>query len=460
MSTREEGAPSPLVRSRDDLVAWIADGEKAPSDWRIGTEHEKFVFNTGELTPVPYAGERSIRALMEALIARFGWEPIMEGDNIIALKRAEGEPGGNISLEPGGQFELSGRPVATLHETAEETQDHFYEILSVGEALGIGFLGLGFSPKWTLAETPRMPKARYEIMTRYMPKVGTRGLDMMYRTATIQVNLDFSDEADMVKKMRVSLALQPIAAAMFAASPFTEGRLNGFRSMRSEVWRDTDRQRTGMLPFAFEPGMGYERYVDYALDVPMYFIYRAGRYIDASGASFKDFMQGRLPQLPGERPTLDDWSDHLTTLFPEVRLKRFLEMRGADGGPWQRICALTALWVGLLYDKDALDAAWQLVKDWSAEEREALRAAVPKTALATRFRTTTVQEIAREVLRIARRGLWARRRINRASQDEQVYLAPLEEVIAQGRTLADELIGKFEGPWRGEIDHVFEEYAF
>jgi glutamate--cysteine ligase len=350
--------------------------------------------------------------------------------------------------------------VATLHETAEETLDHFYEVLNVGEALGIGFLGLGFSPKWTLAETPRMPKARYEIMTRYMPKVGTRGLDMMYRTATIQVNLDFESEADMVKKLRVSLALQPIASALFAASPFTEGRLNGFKSMRSEVWRDVDPARTGLLPFAFEPGMGYERYVDYALQVPMYFVYRNGRYVDASGASFKDFLAGRLSALPGELPTLDDWSDHLTTLFPDVRLKRFLEMRGADGGPWQRICALSALWVGLLYEEEALESAWQLVKDWTAEEREALRAGVPRTALATPFRSATVLEIAREVVRISRKGLWRRRLINRASQDESIYLEPLQQVVAGGRTLADELIGKFQGPWGGDIDHVFEEYAF
>ena len=460
MSTREEGAPSPPVRSRDDLVGWIAAGAKPRNNWLIGTEHEKFVFHTDTLTPVPYEGERSIRALMEALIARFGWEPILEGDRIIALKRAEGVQGGNISLEPGGQFELSGRPVSTLHETAEETTDHFYEVLNVGEPLGIGFLGLGFSPKWTLAETPRMPKDRYAIMTRYMPKVGSRGLDMMYRTATIQVNLDFADEADMVKKLRVSLALQPIAAALFAASPFTEGRLNGFQSLRSEIWRDTDRARTGMLPFAFEPGMGYERYVDYALGVPMYFVYRGGRYIDASGKSFRDFMQGRLPELPGETPTLDDWSDHLTTLFPEVRLKRFLEMRGADGGPWQRICALSALWVGLLYDDGALEAAWQLVKDWTEEERQSLRNEVPRTALATRFRTTTVQGIARDVVRIARRGLRQRQRINAASQDESIYLEPLEEVVQTGCTLSDELIAKFNGRWRGDIDHVFEEYAF
>ena len=460
MSTRQDGAPSPFVRSRDDLVAWIAAGEKPKDAWRIGTEHEKFVFHTDTLTPVPYEGERSISALLNALITRFGWQPIMEGDNIIALKREGCEICGNISLEPGGQFELSGGAVETLHDTAAETRQHLRQVLSVGEPLGIGFIGLGFSPKWTLAETPHMPKQRYAIMTRYMPTVGTRGLDMMYRTATIQVNLDFADEADMVKKLRVSLALQPIATALFASSPFTEGKLNGFKSMRSEVWRDTDRRRTGMLPFAFEPGMGYERYVDYALSVPMYFVYRGGHYIDASGASFQDFLDGKLPQMPGEHPTLDDWSDHLTTLFPEVRLKRFLEMRGADSGPWQRICALPAFWVGLLYDSQALDAAWNLVKDWSADEREELRNAVPKSALATSFRGTTVQQIAREVLRIARRGLRARRRVNAASQDEAIYLDPLDEVALSGRTLADLLIEHYEGPWSRQIDHVFEEYAF
>jgi len=305
-----------------------------------------------------------------------------------------------------------------------------------------------------------MPKGRYDIMRAYMQKVGTHGLDMMFRSCTIQVNLDFASEPDMVQKLRVALALQPVATALFANSPFLEGKPNGFLSYRGRIWRDVDADRTGLLPFVFEDGFGFDAWVDYALDVPMYFVYRAGRYIDASGASFKDFMAGKLPALPGERPTLDDWSDHLTTLFPEVRLKRFLEMRGADGGPWQRICALSALWVGLLYDADALDAAWSLVKDWTAEEREALRAAVPRDALATPFRTTTVQEIAREVVRIAHKGLQARRQINRARQDESIYLAPLEEVVARGRTLADELIADFKGRWAGDIDHVFEEYAF
>ncbi len=460
MSTRINGDKSPPVRSKDDLVAWIAAGEKPKDRWRIGTEHEKFVFYTEGLEPVPYGGPRGIRALMESMISCYGWEPIHEGDNIIALKRPDGEPGGTISLEPGGQFELSGAPLETLHETASETSEHLIEVVHVGEPLGIGFLGLGFSPKWTLDVTPQMPKRRYAVMTRYMPQVGKRGLDMMYRTATIQVNLDFASEADMVRKLRVSLALQPIATALFASSPFTEGRPNGFKSMRSEVWRDTDRARTGMLPWAFEAGMGYERYVDYALSVPMYFVYRDGNYIDVAGASFRDFMAGKLPGLPGELPTIDDWSDHLTTLFPEVRLKRFLEMRGADGGRWARIVALSAFWVGLLYDEVALSAAWDLVKGWTAEECEALRNGVPRGALATPFRGGTVQDVAREVVRLSHLGLRNRRRVNWRGQDETVYLAPLEEMVATGMTCADELLTRYHGPWHGRIEPIFSEIAF
>ncbi len=464
MSTRQDAAPSAIVSSRADLVGWIAAGEKPKADWRIGTEHEKFVFYTCCATPVPYAGPDGIRALMEAMIARYGWEPIFEGDNIIALKRPAAETrgmiGGTISLEPGGQFELSGAPLETLHQTADETQEHLNEVLAVGETLGIGFLGVGFSPKWTLEETPHMPKQRYAVMTRYMPQVGKRGLDMMYRTATIQVNLDFASEADMVKKLRVSLALQPIATALFASSPFTEGKPNGFKSMRSEVWRDTDPNRTGMLPFVFEDGMGYERYVDYALDVPMYFVYRDGQYIDAAGSSFRDFLAGRLPQLPGARPTIDDWSDHLTTLFPEVRLKRFLEMRGADGGRWRRICALPAFWVGLLYDDTSLEAAWDLVKTWTAYERQALRNAVPRDALATKFRATTVQALSLDVLSIARDGLKRRARRDARGRDETVYLEPLFELVRDGKTVADDLLEQFHGPWNGKIDPIFEVIAF
>jgi glutamate--cysteine ligase len=460
MSTRQDSAPSPTVRSRDDLVAWIAAGCKPREQWRIGTEHEKFLFHTDTLRPVPYEGPRGVRALMEGLIARFGWQPIMEGANIIALKRPDGEQGGTVSLEPGGQFELSGEPLGTIHEIGAETEQHLTQVLTVGETLKIGFLGVGFSPKWTLAETPRMPKQRYEVMTRYMPKVGTRGLDMMYRTATIQVNLDFADEADMVKKFRVSLALQPVVTAIFACSPFTEGKPNGFLSLRSEVWRHTDAARSGMIPFVFEPGMSFDRYTEYALSVPMYFVYRDGRYVDVAGASFRDFMAGRLPQLPGERPTLDDWSDHLTTLFPEVRMKRFLEMRGADGGRWRRICAVPALWTGLLYDQGALDAAWDLVKDWSAEERQGLRDAVPRSGLKTPFRRSTVLELARQVLAISTAGLKQRGFVDANGDTEARFLAPVEGILASGSTPAEEMLARYETEWGRSTDPLFREYAF
>ena len=465
MSTREAEVESRTISSRDDLVGWIAEGEKPRSRWLIGTEHEKFVFKTTSLAPVPYDGADGIRALMEAMMARFGWQAIMEGDNLIALRRpkselAPGGIGGSISLEPGGQFELSGAPLANLHDTAAETSQHLREVLAVGETLGIGFLGVGFSPKWALKDVPQMPKQRYGVMTRYMPQVGKRGLDMMYRTATIQVNLDFGSEADMVQKLRVSLALQPIATALFASSPFTEGKPNGFKSMRSEVWRDTDKNRTGMLPFVFEPGMGYERYVDYALGVPMYFVYRDGRYIDVAGASFLTFVDGKLPQLPGERATLDDWSDHLTTLFPEVRLKKFLEMRGADSGGGARITALSAFWTGLLYDPAALDAAFDLIKDWTAPEREALRNAVPDQGLAAPFRKGTARDIARRALAISQAGLRARKVINAHSQDESIYLASLESVVHSGMTLADELLELYHGRWNRSVDPIFQEFAF
>ena len=460
MSTREDGAPAPLVETRDDLVRWIAAGEKPKSHWRIGTEHEKFVFQTGTLHPVPYSGPQGIRALMEELIKRYGWIAIKEGDNIIALKRPEGEQGGNISLEPGGQFELSGAPLENLHETAAETQKHLREVLDVGEDLAIGFLGVGFSPKWRLDEVPHMPKQRYGVMTKYMPQVGSRGLDMMYRTATVQVNLDFASEADMVKKLRVSLALQPVATALFAASPFTEGKPNGFQSMRSEVWRDTDKRRTGMLPFVFEDGMSYARYAEYALDVPMYFVYRQGRYIDVAGSSFRDFMGGKLRGLEGVYPTEDDWSDHLTTLFPEVRMKRFLEMRGADGGRWNSISALPAFWTGLLYDQEALDGAYDLIKPWTAQDREQLRNDVPVQALTARIRGATVNEVAREALKLSRRGLKNRKRINGKSQDETIYLGPLEAIVSAGRTVSDDLLARYHGAWKGDIDQIFAEFAF
>jgi glutamate--cysteine ligase len=446
------------IETRDELVAWLEAGSKPPSEFRMGTEHEKFGFTIGRHEPVPYAGPRGIKALLDGMQMLLGWEPILDGDNIIGLHDVTG--GGAISLEPGGQFELSGAPVATVHQTCTELRAHLAQLREVATPLGIGFLGLGMTPTWTRAEVPVMPKRRYRIMTDYMPKVGTRGLDMMYRTCTVQTNLDFSSEADMVKKLRVSLALQPVATALFANSPFTESKPNGFLSMRSEIWRDTDNQRAGMLPWAFEDGMGFERWVDYALDVPMYFLKRGDDYIDVAGLSFRDLLAGSLPGHKGERATISDWANHLTTIFPEVRLKRYIEMRGSDSGPWGRLPSLPAFWVGLLYDDAALDAAWQMVRGWNAEERQKLRDDVPRLGFKATIRGRSVLDLARDSLALARQGLARRARRDREGDDETQYLAPLEDLVERGLTPAEELLEKFHGPWAGSVDPVFTEYAY
>jgi glutamate--cysteine ligase len=447
-----------FVESRDALVSWLEAGCKPAASFRVGTEHEKIPFYRADLTPVPYAGARGIRALLEGMRERLGWEGIIDDENLIGLFDAAG--GGAISLEPGGQFELSGAPFDSIHQTSAEIDAHLSLAHEIGAPLGIDFLALGMSPKWTLAETPVMPKGRYRIMARYMPKVGTRGLDMMFRTATVQSNLDFSDEGDMVKKLRVGLALQPLLTALFANSPFTDGKRNGFLSARSEIWRDTDNARAGMLPFAFDPGMGFERYVDYALDVPMYFVKRGATYHDVAGASFRDLLAGRLEALPGERATISDWANHLSTIFPEVRLKRYLEMRGADVGPAARICALSALMVGLYYDPVALDAAFELVKTWSADERQKLRDDVPRLALGATIAGRGLREIGREVLAIARSGLTRRARKNEAGRDETVYLEPLDKFIETGRVAAQDWIARFEGAWDGSVDPAFREACY
>jgi len=446
------------IETRDALVAWFAEGCKPKADYRIGTEHEKFAFTVEGHRPVPYEGRRSIRALLEGMQLLLGWEPIMENGNIIGLFDVTG--GGAISLEPGGQFELSGAPVETVHQTCTELMAHLAQLREIARPLGIGFLGIGMTPDWSRADMPMMPKGRYRIMTAYMPKVGTLGLDMMYRTCTVQTNLDFSSEADMVKKLRVSLALQPVATALFANSPFTEGKPNGLVSFRSEIWRHTDPNRSGMLPWAFEPGMGFERYVDYALDVPMYFVKRGERYIDVAGQSFRDLLAGKLPGLPGERATLSDWANHVSTIFPEVRLKRYLEMRGADGGPWRRLPAFAAFWVGLLYDEAALAAAWDLVKDWSADERQALRDEVPKLGFKAHIRQWSVLNLAKETLKLAEQGLARRRKHDRAGHDETGYLRPIQEFVARGITPAEALLEKFHGPWQGSVDQIYKEYAY
>ena len=443
------------VTSKAQLVEYVAKGSKPKSAWRIGTEHEKFAFETRSLKRLHYDGPAGIRAMLEAL-TRFGWEPVTEKGNVIALSQA----GASVTLEPGGQVELSGAPLENLFQTCNEVNTHLDQVKKVGAELGIGFMGLGFDPKWTRAEVPWMPKGRYRIMREYMPKKGKLGLDMMLRTCTVQVNLDYSSEADMVKKFRASLALQPIAVALFANSPFTEGKPNGFQSYRSHVWTDTDPDRSGMLDFVFENGMSFERYVDYVLGVPMYFVYRDGEYIDASGQSFKDFMAGKLAAYPNQLPTMSDWADQMTLPFPEVRLKRFLEMRGADGGPWRRLCALPALWTGLLYDQTALDAAWDLVKGWTAEQRTQLRADVPRQGFAARVGTATVRDIARETVKIAQAGLKARNVRNSTGEDESVFLNVLDEIVASGKTPADELLAAYEGKWNRSVDPVFTEYAY
>ena len=456
MTTRTDDHETPLIESRADLLSVFSGGEKPPENWRIGTEHEKFVYRLADHRAPSYDEPGGIRDLLMGL-TEFGWKPVIEGGNVIALTGVDG----TISLEPAGQLELSGAALRNLHETCAEAGRHLNQVKAVGDKLGLGFLGLGMWPDKTRGDLPIMPKGRYQIMLNYMPKVGSLGLDMMLRTCTIQVNLDYCSEANMVRKFRVGLALQPVATALFAHSPLTEGKPNGYLSYRSHIWEDTDPDRTGMLPFVFDEGFGYERYCDYALDVPMYFVYRDGKYIDVAGRSFRDFLDGRLPELPGERPHVTDWTDHLSTAFPEVRLKSFLEMRGADGGRWGRICALPALWVGLLYDDETLDAAWDLVKHWSIEEREQLRRDVPKLGLkAMTPDGRSMRELAEQVVGLAGHGLTKRAQLNSAGDNEGGFLEPLHEVIASGMTPADRLLEKYHGEWAGDVSRIYKEMSF
>lgn len=447
------------LSSVSELSAYLAQGSRPKEKFRIGTEHEKFVFFAADNSPVPYFGDASISALLKGMQERLGWEPIMDGANIIGLGEQSGM--GAISIEPGGQFELSGAPLETIHETCRESNKHLALVKEIAEPMGIRFLGLGGSPKWTLADTPRMPKSRYDIMTRYMPKVGSKGLDMMYRTCTIQVNLDFSSEADMAAKMRVSMKLQSIATALFASSPFTEGKPNGLLSWRGDIWRDTDNRRSGTLPFVFGPDFGFDHYVEWALDVPMYFIVRDGKYHDCTHVTFRQLMAGALKgEVADWQPNMGDWTNHLSTLFPDVRLKRFLEMRGADGGPWRRICALPAFWVGLLYDDAALADAEALTADWTYEDVVAMRDAVPAQGLSATIKGRPVLDVARDAVRISTAGLKARAKLNGDGQDESIFLQPLEEVLAKKATLADDLLGLFNGRWNGSVEPVFTDFQY
>ncbi|NQY60547.1 glutamate--cysteine ligase [Cognatishimia sp.] len=446
------------IESHDQLAEYLASGCKPKETWRIGTEHEKFGYCKDTLKPLPYDGDRSILAILEGLRDRHGWAPVMEADKLIGLEKE----GANVSLEPGGALELSGAPLENIHQTCDEVNVHLREVQDIADEIGAKFIGLGAAPIWTHEQMPLMPKGRYRLMNDYMEKVGSMGRAMMRRTCTVQVNLDFGSEADMVQKLRVALALQPVAVALFANSPFFEGKVNNHKSWRSYIWRHLDDARTGMLPFVFEGGMGFERYVDYALDVPMYFVYRDGKYTNALGQSFRDFLKGQLPALPGEVPTLSDWADHLTTAFPEARIKKYMEMRGADGGPWRRLCALPAFWVGLLYDQNALDAAWDLVKGWDAETREALRVEASVHGLQARVGDINMHELAREVLAISEAGLKARGQAGAGGlvPDETHFLNALQESIDSGTVPADELLAKYHGDWGGDLTKIYSEFSY
>ncbi|WP_420328033.1 glutamate--cysteine ligase [Mameliella sp.] len=446
------------ITSHAQLAEYLASGCKPKDQWRIGTEHEKFGYCKDTLKPLPYDGERSIRAVLEGLRDRHGWDPVSEGGHIIGLTK----DGANVSLEPGGALELSGAPLETIHQTCDEVNEHLAQVKDIADEIGVGFIGLGAAPIWTHEEMPLMPKGRYKLMDAYMDKVGTTGKQMMRRTCTVQVNLDFASEADMVQKMRVALALSPVATALFANSPFFEGKPVGVKSKRMQIWETLDDSRTGMLPFVFDEGFGFERWVEYALDVPMYFVYRDGVYVDALGMSFRDFLEGKLPALPGEVPTLSDWADHLTTAFPDARMKKYIEMRGADGGPWRRLCALPAFWVGLMYEQTALDAAWDLAKGWDAETREALRLAATRDGLQAQVGDIRMHDLAREVLNIAEAGLVARARPGAGGlvPNETHFLNALKDSVESGSVPSDELLARYNGDWNGDLSRIYAEYSY
>ena len=433
------------IESFDQLAAYMESGSKPKAEWRIGAEHEKFGWLTDSHAALPYAGPRSISALFDGLASRYGWTPVREGEHVIGLTR----DGANVSLEPGGQFELSGAPLMTTLEVGAELQTHLDEVRSIADPMGVRFMGIGAAPEWSHDQMPVMPKGRYRLMTDYMGRVGTHGTQMMYRTSTVQVNLDYASEADMVKKLRVAIALQPVATALFASSPFFDGKPNGHRSWRSRIWRGLDDTRTGMLPFAFDEGMGFQGYVDWVLDVPMYFVYRDGKYINALGQSFRDFLAGKLPALPGEKPTLSDWADHMTTVFPEARVKKYIEMRGADCGDQAHIAALPAFWVGLMYDQTALDAAWDLVKGFDAATREGLRVAASVSALAGEAEGVKLLDLARAAVGLSHAGLVAR------GFGEEVQLRPLDESLKTGRTQADRWLQLYNGDWGKSLQPLY-----
>ena len=448
------GNHSTIIKDVGQLVEWIAKGAKPAADWRIGTEHEKFLFHRDSLRPVAYDGDSGVEAMLNALCKVIGDKatPIIEKGKIIGLKDGDG---GSVSLEPGGQLELSGAPLSNLHQTCAETGRHLRHMRAVSSALGVGMLGIGFQPKWRRDDISWMPKGRYQIMRNHMPKVGTMGLDMMLRSCTVQVNLDYADEADMRRKFRTSLALQPIATALFANSPFKDGKPSGWLSGRAHVWTDTDNARCGVPSCVFDPHFGYEQWIDYILDVPMYFLHRGEDYVDVAGKSFRDYLAGTLAGFEGEPPQMADFEDHITTAFPEVRLKQYLEMRGADSGSWANICALPAYWVGLLYCDEALAEAEDLVRDVGADDVMAARLSVAKDGLRGKLGAHDVATLAKKTIDIASKGLRNRGIFDDGGDDESGFLQPLRKVIATQKTPAEVMLDLYHGEWAEDIDQVF-----
>jgi glutamate--cysteine ligase len=445
-TTAELEAP---IEAVDQLVEFLRRSEKPPERWRVGTEHEKVGLWVPELRPVPYEGERGIAALLDAVAESDGWTRLREGEHLVALRK----DGASVTLEPGGQLELSGAPLRTIHETCSEFQTHLAMMKRVCEPLGIVWLGLGMHPIHGVPEIPSMPKSRYRIMRSYLPARGSLSLEMMYATATVQANYDFSDEADMVAKMRTALAVSPIVSAIFANSSLSEGKANGFVSRRLHIWQHTDPERTGLLPFVFEPDMGYRRYIEWALDVPMFFFVREGSYHPAGGMTFRRFLREGWGE---QRATFADFDRHLTTLFPEVRLKHVIEVRGADAVPPGLTCSLPALWKGILYDADALEAAWRLVGDATQEEREAARSEVSRRGLAAHYAGRPMLELAGELARTASEGLRRIGHAGRRDPDESSFLDPVFEQLATGASPGQIVLERWEGEWQRSPDRLIE----
>ncbi|KAG2245144.1 hypothetical protein Bca4012_015027 [Brassica carinata] len=437
-------ATEPLTK--EDLIAYFSSGCKTKEMWRIGTEHEKIGFNVKTLRPMKY---EQITALLNGISERFDWDKVMETGTIIGLKQGMQ----SISLERGGQLELSGAPLETLHQTYNELNSHLYQVKTVAEDLGIGFLGIGYEPKSSLEDATIVRKTRYDIIQDYLDRTGS-GPDMGLKTCTVQANLDYSSETDMIRKFRASLALQPIATALFANSPFSNGKPNGFLSIRSHLWIDTDKKRTGMIPFVFNDSFGFERYVEYALDVPMFFLHRNKSYLNCGGMTFRDFLSGKISHLSHEQPTINDWETHIGTIWPEVRLKRYLEMRGADGGSREMLCALPAFWVGLLYDEESLQTVLDMIADWTTEEREMLRTQVPVTGLKTMFRDGPLKHVAEDVLKLAKDGL------ERRNYKETGFLDAVAEIAITGVTPAEKLLKLYNGDWGQSVDPLFHEMQY